>query len=257
MLQYARSDTHFLLFIYDHLRNALIDRTIAPSSSNGPVICTPPSTANVSTNPSHALINHVLAKSAETCLRVYTKEPYDRLSGSGPHGWDTLAKKWNKPFLTANSNFSSSTMDVQQQQKSVYQAVHEWREMVAREEDESTRYVMPNPYLFKIAQAPFPRDVSDLMRILGVQPPPPVVVKRRVNELFEVMRQVVVLELEREEWRVDDHDGKDGIPSSNEILWGHFLFLLDRVNEAQVGYRYDDDRHQPINIVAFREKRVY
>lgn len=145
-------------------------------------------------------------------------------------------------------------MDIQQQQKSVYQAVHEWRERVAREEDESTRYVMPNPYLFKIAQAPFPRDVSDLMRILGVQPPPPVVVKRRVNELFEVMRQVVVLELEREELLVDDHDGKDG---SNETLCGHSLFLFDRVNEAQVGYRYDDDRHQPINIVAFREKRVY
>ncbi|KAF5360491.1 hypothetical protein D9756_004521 [Leucocoprinus leucothites] len=207
MLQYARSDTHFLLFIYDNLRNALIDRAASRSRSsspptntssnvnpNAPAICTPPSTANASTSPAHTLINHVLAKSAETCLRVYTKEPYDHASGSGSNGWDGLAKKWNKPFFTSSGTLPSSSSDsttphqVLVMQKAVYKAVHWWREKVAREEDESTRYVLPNQYLFRIAEAP-PGDLAALLRMFGAQVP--AVVKRRAKELLDDIREAV------------------------------------------------------------------
>ena len=195
MLQYARSDTHFLLFIYDHLRLALIDRATSSSSAN--VTFTPPSTVSASTDPSHALINRVLANSAKTCLRVYTKEPYDAVSGSGPNGWDGLAKKWNKPSMMATGS--------ENVQRMVYRAVHEWRDRVAREEDESTQYVIPNRYLFKIAEAP-PQDVVVLLRMVGdqqfQQPQQPQqqqqqqqqvsdVVKRRGKELIKVMKHVV------------------------------------------------------------------
>ena len=196
MLQYARSDTHFLLFIYDHLRLALIDRATSSSSAN--VAFTLPSTVSASTDPSHALINRVLASSAKTCLRVYTKEPYDAVSGSGPNGWDGLAKNWNKPSMMATGS--------ENVQRMVYRAVHEWRDRVAREEDESTQYVIPNRYLFKIAEAP-PQDVVVLLRMVGdqqyQQPQQPQqqqqqqqqqvsdVVKRRGKELIKVMKHVV------------------------------------------------------------------
>ncbi len=116
MFQYARSDTHFLLYIYDNLRNALLDKSTG------------------SQNPT-ALLDEALARSAETSLRVYTKEPYDTAEGSGTGGWDTLAKKWNKIALTAGG----SALGIGAMQREVYKSVHWWRERVAREEDESTR----------------------------------------------------------------------------------------------------------------------
>ena len=102
MLHYARSDTHFLLYVYDCLRNALLDRGGSPP-----------------------LINTALSRSEETSLRTYQHEYYDAEGGSGPTGWDTLAQKWNKAMSGV--------------QLQVFKAVHTWRDNVAREEDESTR----------------------------------------------------------------------------------------------------------------------
>ena len=104
MLQYARSDTPFLLYIFDSLRNALLDR------GDG--------------QPDYVL--SVLNLSAQTSLRTYIKDIYDFEYGLGPGGWNTLATKWNKIF--------SDT------QMSVFRAIHAWRDRLARQEDESTRY---------------------------------------------------------------------------------------------------------------------
>ena len=129
MLNYARSDTHFLLYIYDNLRNALLDRSQTASQSQSG-LQTPASSAL-----EQGLLGEALARSAETSLRVYTKEPYDALGGSGQSGWDKLAKKWNKVALTAGG----PGVGVGAMQREVYRCVHGWRERVAREEDESTK----------------------------------------------------------------------------------------------------------------------
>ena len=193
MLDYARSDTHFLLFIYDNLRNALLDRSRSRSSS--------PSSS--SHKPQHALLTQVLTRSAETSLRVYVKEPYDAADGSGPGGWDTLAKKWNKGALMAGG----PGVGIGAMQREVYVRVHSWRERVAREEDESTRYVvlrhvsfysninlvwsrytMPNQYLFQLAEQP----PADMAALLGVfKSSVPALVRRRAKELLEVIREGV------------------------------------------------------------------
>jgi exosome complex exonuclease RRP6 len=122
MLFYARSDTHFLLYIYDNLRNALLNRaqTFHPKpSSSVPTNC----------DPAHILIYEVLARSEGTSLRVYEKEVYDAEEGSGPGGWDTMAKKWNKTILTKGASWNI--------QRDIYKQLHAWRDRVAREEDES------------------------------------------------------------------------------------------------------------------------
>jgi exosome complex exonuclease RRP6 len=123
MLHYARSDTHFLLFIYDNLRNALLDRALSRSTS-------PQGSRAASPVEHDTFVREVLARSAETALRVYEREQYDA-EGGGPGGWDTLARKWNKVMLSADG-----PLDMKRE---VFVAVHGWRDRVAREEDESTK----------------------------------------------------------------------------------------------------------------------
>lgn len=131
MLDYARSDTHFLLYIYDNLRNALLDRALTSPPSPSSAASNPlPAAANC--DPAHALVRGVLERSADTSLRVYEGEVYDP-EGGGPGGWDAMARKWNKGSLTRDAGDSA--------QRSVYRAVHAWRDRVARAEDESRQYV--------------------------------------------------------------------------------------------------------------------
>lgn len=250
MLEYARSDTHFLLFIYDNLRNALVDRgTTSRSRSSSPPnastssstltahpLRTPPSTAHASQNPSHAMINHVLARSSDTCLRVYTKEVYDRSSGTGSNGWDTLAKKWNKPMFTAScSQFppDESNHSVSQMQKAVYRTVHWWRESVSREEDESTRYILPNQYLFRIAETP-PGDLGNLLRLFGNSVP--AVVKRRAKELLDVVRDVVKSSL----------GGSDG--------FGEKVKKEDRIREDGDADKKEDEKVEHVGNLEVKDR---
>jgi exosome complex exonuclease RRP6 len=122
MLKYARADTHFLLYVYDNLRNALLDRAVSRSAS--------PTSRPSSPIASEVFVREVLSRSAETSLRVYSLEPYDAEGGTGLNGWDSLARRWNKPTLGIDGMPSV--------QREVFRAVHVWRDRVAREEDEST-----------------------------------------------------------------------------------------------------------------------
>ncbi|KAG6332085.1 hypothetical protein ID866_7003 [Astraeus odoratus] len=170
MLSYAVSDTHFLLYIYDQLRLALVDKAQSHPPSE---LC--PDTGSHKTGPhdgAYTLIRSVLARSARTSLRLYEVEAYDAEGGSGSGGWDTLARKWNKLALTATG---------------VYRAVHRWRESVAKQEDESTRYVLPTHHVFLIAEH-LPSSASDLLSLFGAHGSVPAVLKRRAGELVNVVK---------------------------------------------------------------------
>jgi len=122
MLKYARADTHFLLYVYDNLRNALLDRAVLRSASPTTSRAGSPTTPD-------AFVQEVLSRSTETALRAYSLEPYDE-GGTGSNGWDLLARRWNKPALGIDG--------VPSVQREVFRALHVWRDRVAREEDEST-----------------------------------------------------------------------------------------------------------------------
>ncbi|KAI9440380.1 ribonuclease H-like domain-containing protein [Lactarius indigo] len=132
MLKYARADTHFLLYVYDNLRNALLDRAVSRGAS--PTSCA-----------------DVLLRSAETALRVYSPDPYD-----------TLARRWNKPTIGIDGAPSV--------QREVFRAVHVWRDRVGREEDESTGYVLSNRFVFKLVEQP-PADMTALLHAFPSTPP--------------------------------------------------------------------------------------
>ncbi|KAF8989034.1 hypothetical protein BDQ17DRAFT_1393351 [Cyathus striatus] len=221
MLQYARSDTHFLLYIYDNLRNALLDRGTSTRSRSGSSTPTPshsPSPPPQIPFPSiplpnlknpldrtHRLINLVLARSAETSLRVYQKDIYDHERGAGTGGWDTLARKWNKPWMTAGEE---GVVGIQRMQREVYKAVHWWRERVAREEDESTRFVLPTHFLFQLGEQP-PADMPALLQIFRTNVPP--VLKRRAKELLDAIQDAVKRSLE------ETNKGVDGMKEDEEL----------------------------------------
>lgn len=141
MTTYARSDTHFLLYIYDMLRLSLIERPSVDPGITDETGLLNPKQAHHSCGPVHG----VLTRSARTALRLHETEIYDAEGGTGSSGWDTLARKWNKVGLVGLPTQVRGTQ-VQGSQAAVYKAVHQWREDVAREEDESTRFVFLYPF---------------------------------------------------------------------------------------------------------------
>lgn len=120
LFDYARADTHFLLYIYDKMRNELVERSDF-------------------SNPEKNKIRDVQEKSKEYALQRYEHPVYDRELGLGPVGWHKVISKSPVTFTT--------------QQFAVFKAVHEWRDSLSRREDESTFFVMPNHALFSIARA--------------------------------------------------------------------------------------------------------
>lgn len=151
MFEYARSDTHFLLYIYDNMRNELIDRSDF-------------------SNPETDLTFRVLEKSKETALQRYEHPVYDTEFGLGAGGWYRLLSRTPATFS--------------KEQFSVYRAVHRWRDNVARQEDESTNYVMANHAIFSIARA-IPLDKAAL---LGVAQPISPILRLRADELVAVIK---------------------------------------------------------------------
>jgi exosome complex exonuclease RRP6 len=121
MKLYAQADTHFILSIYDNLRNALLEKSRAPSPDPEHAGSPAPSAA---TNPQRAM-REVLRLSGETALRMWSPEPYTE-NGSGSSGWKTGITKSFLGKVAADSEVGI-----------MYKRIHMWRDRVAREEDES------------------------------------------------------------------------------------------------------------------------
>ncbi|KAK1638734.1 exonuclease [Colletotrichum phormii] len=148
MLYYARSDTHFLLYIYDKMRNELVMK-----SDRG--------------NPSTDYIEMTLQKSKTLALSRYGGEVFDPKSGKGSKGWYNTLLKHPMPFSG--------------QQFAVYRAIWEWRDEVARKEDESTAFVMPNGIVGDIAKH-MPPDAKALHALI---PNHAFIARKNVTEIWK------------------------------------------------------------------------
>lgn len=155
MFDYARSDTHFLLYIYDNLRNELIDKSSLSQTSED-------------------LIETVLNNSKEEALQRYERPFYDYQRGSGPMGWYSMLCR--TPTLFNREQFA------------VFRAVHQWRDDIARLEDESLHSVMPKHVLYNIA-----RDIpTDMPSLLGCSHPMSKPFSNRRDDLLGVIRRAKV-----------------------------------------------------------------
>ncbi|KAI1075169.1 ribonuclease H-like domain-containing protein [Whalleya microplaca] len=150
MFYYARSDTHFLLYVYDNMRNELLNQGTQEEGQN--------------------LMRHVLDRSKATSLRRHEQYAYDAEGGQGPLGW-------------YNALIKNSSGTLSREQFAVFRAVHKWRDEVARREDEGALYVMGNSTLFSISRSmpPDPKALHSLLHTASY------IAKRAVSELFQII----------------------------------------------------------------------
>ena len=139
MMAYARSDTHYLLYIYDQLRRDLTSR---------------------SKDTNHDLMTDVLDSSRKIAMLTYRRERYDYEEGSGIDGWRKLLLNNKGPSLHSNL------------QLTVFKRIHQWRDQIAREEDESVNYVLPNRSYMNLA-ALLPHNMQSV--VAACHPVPPLV----------------------------------------------------------------------------------
>ncbi|KAF3931692.1 hypothetical protein ABW19_dt0202972 [Dactylella cylindrospora] len=128
MLNYARSDTHFLLYIYDNMRNELLQKS----------------------NEEEDKIETVLSHSKETCLKTYDTEPYDSVNGAGSRGWLSILK--HNPIHFSDEQFSA------------FKAIHAWRDSVARQEDDNPNFVLSRNHLLSLARQ-MPADSAAVLAV--------------------------------------------------------------------------------------------
>jgi len=132
MLQYARIDTHYLLYIYDRLRNDLLLRG-EPNKGIG-----------------SELLKIVFERGREICLKRYEKPPFSDTSHL------SVLRK-------SRSTFNAKQMFA-------FKELYAWRDTISRELDESVGYVLPNNLMIRIAEY-LPREPQGITALCNPIPP--------------------------------------------------------------------------------------
>ncbi|KAJ0795469.1 putative ribonuclease D [Helianthus annuus] len=113
MLRYAREDTHYLLYIYDLMKRKLLSSSTYPNCPEASLV-------------------EVYQRSYDLCMQLYQKE-----------------------IMTENSYLNIYGLydaDLNGQQLAIVAGLCEWSDIIARSEDESTSYILPNKVLIEIAK---------------------------------------------------------------------------------------------------------
>lgn len=145
MLRYAREDTHYLLCIYDLMKISLFSMAKEPELTDAPLV-------------------EVYKRSYDVCMQLYEKE-----------------------LLTENSYlhiYGLQGAGLNAEQLAVVAALCEWRDVIARAEDESTGYVLPNKTLLEIAKQ-MPSSPSKLRRLLRSKHP---YVERNLGSVVSIIK---------------------------------------------------------------------
>ncbi|XP_030452947.2 protein RRP6-like 2 isoform X1 [Syzygium oleosum] len=128
MIRYAREDTHYLLHIYDVMRNELLA---------------------LSGNTDDDLVK-VYKRSYDLCVQLYEKDLWTDTSYLSIYGLQ-------------GAGFNA-------QQIAVVAGLYEWRDVIARAQDESTGYILPNKTLLEIAKQ-MPVTTGKLLRLVKSRHP--------------------------------------------------------------------------------------
>ncbi|XP_040443439.1 exosome component 10 isoform X2 [Falco naumanni] len=143
MVRYARDDTHYLLYIYDKMREALWERG----------------------NEQPTQLQVVWQRSKDICLKKYVKPLFS-----------------DESYLEL---YRRQKKHLSPQQLAAFRLLFAWRDKVARQEDESTGYVLPNHMLLKIAEE-LPKEPQGIIACCNPVPP---LVRQQINELHLLIHQ--------------------------------------------------------------------
>ncbi|GFS76195.1 hypothetical protein NPIL_472231 [Nephila pilipes] len=141
MLKYAREDTHYLLYVYDCIKNDLLKAG----------------------NEMKNLLHSTFDRSKVIC-----------------------AKRYQKPLLTDDKYlelYKNSRKMFNAKQLYCLKELYEWRDRIARDDDESIAYVLPNHMMLQIAEA-LPREQQGILACCNPIPP---LVKQQLNELHSII----------------------------------------------------------------------
>ncbi|XP_041860709.1 exosome component 10 [Melanotaenia boesemani] len=174
MVQYARGDTHYLLYIYDCVRVQLLE------SNHG----------------QPGLLQSVWNKSKDVSLKKYVKPIYTEES------YLEVQRKQKKSFNT--------------QQLTAFRLLFAWRDKLARQEDESTGYVLPTHMMSKISEE-LPREPQGIIACCNPVPP---LVRQQVNELHLLVQQAREMPLLKAEIAIPKKKGLTTIKKSEGLLFG-------------------------------------
>ncbi|KAL7614831.1 protein RRP6-like 2 [Lactuca sativa] len=145
MLRYAREDTHYLLYIYDLMKRRLLSSSTDPDCPE-------------------ALLVEVYQRSYDICMQLYQKE-----------------------LLTENSYlniYGLHAADLNGQQLAIVAGLCEWRDVIARAEDESTGFILPNKSLIEIAKQ-MPVTPSKLRHVMKSKHP---YIERNLGSVVSIIR---------------------------------------------------------------------
>ncbi len=138
LLDYARGDTHYLLYVFDRLREDLLRQ--------GPEVPAPLAVPIPAGQPGGSL-GTALQRSRQLCYMLYEPPTWQGAAGFMPT-YKRAKGSLNPRELTA------------------YAALYRWRFEKARALDESTGHVMPNALLLKVARRQ-PQDTAEARRLCG------------------------------------------------------------------------------------------
>lgn len=135
LINYAQGDTHYLLYVYDVIKNELIE------AGNG----------------GRQILLSVLQSSKELCLRKFMKP--------------VLTDDAHRELLFRyNRNPKKTRKRFNRHQFAALKKLYSWRDGVARREDESCGYVLPNHMLIQLAES-LPRDSQGVLALCHPLPP--------------------------------------------------------------------------------------
>ncbi|XP_077370820.1 exosome complex component 10 isoform X1 [Festucalex cinctus] len=143
MAHYARSDTHYLLYIYDCMKAQLLDFNHGQPG----------------------LLQNVWNRSKDVCLKKYAKSIFTEES------YLEVQRKQKRSFNT--------------QQLAAFRLLFAWRDKLARQEDESTGYVLPTHMMIKISEE-LPKEPQGIIACCNPVPP---LVRQQVNELHLLVQE--------------------------------------------------------------------
>ncbi|KAM4571782.1 exosome complex component 10 [Fundulus diaphanus] len=174
MIEYARADTHYLLYIYDCMRAQLLE------SNHG----------------QPGLLQSVWNKSKDVSLKKYVKPIYTEES------YLELQRKQKRSFNT--------------QQLTTFRLLYAWRDKLARQEDESTGYVLPTHMMIKISEE-LPKEPQGIIACCNPVPP---LVRQQVNELHLLVQQGREMPLLKAEIAAQKKKGLTAIKKADVTLFG-------------------------------------
>lgn len=156
MAYYARCDTHYLLYCFDVLRNALLANATVKAGE------VPAATAD-----GVAAMRTVLDKSAALCSTQYTESPLDAANAA----------------MRLCERFGSKQKPLETRQFACLKALASWRDSLARKLDESSNFIAPDACLWRVALA-LP---SSPARLRSACNPLPLLLQQHAAEVVDVV----------------------------------------------------------------------